>query len=87
MDESTKLEVPYYGFDKPEPSLCDSCVHASGLGGGTVTIGSMSGVAKTYQQRYCPKPPKGQEDKPMGTAIHTHGYNECEYYSKKPESE
>jgi len=59
-------------FEKPEPSLCDSCKMAHNVDGGSVGIGTVSGEYKSYRQRYCAK---------KNIAIHTKGFEECEYYS------
>jgi hypothetical protein len=63
-------------FDKPEPSLCDTCKNAYYI------YGSTSFGGKNYMQRYCNIPPEGYEGKNRGRAIHGSGYNECKYYSK-----
>lgn len=63
-----------FSFSAPEPSLCDSCSQCGTLPGGSVTIGSASGLPKTYAQRYCG---------PRTVAIHTSGYQECEFYLAK----
>jgi hypothetical protein len=75
---SAKLFPIELGFTKPNPSLCDSCIFASKVGGGSVSIGH-----ETYEQRYCPKPPIGKEGTLEGRAIHADGYQECEYYKKR----
>jgi len=72
-----------FGFDEPDPSLCDSCVFAYYVGGGSIGTGTVSGGWKNYRQRYCPKPPEGEEGQPVGRSIHTSGYQSCKYYQKK----
>lgn len=73
-----EFNIPAFEYAKPEPSLCDSCIFASNLAGGSVSIGY-----NTYQQRYCPKPPVGREGTLEGRAIHASGYRECSYYQPK----
>lgn len=62
------FNLPVFEFEKPEPSLCDTCKYAYNLNG-SVGIGYIS-----YIQRYCDK---------IVTAIHTFGYNECFHYEIK----
>lgn len=54
-------------FDKPDPSLCDSCQYAYIIEGGSVSWGD-----KTYQQRYCGK---------LHIAIHGSGKQTCEHHT------
>jgi hypothetical protein len=54
----------------PAPSLCDSCQHAYGLEGGTVSVGGA-----TYPQRYCAV---------RRLALHLGGFNECADWTEKP---
>ena len=61
------------GFDKEEPSLCDTCKQAYYLGGGFVFSGG-----KTYRQRYCGLTNKHGH----GRSITGLGYQECEGYVK-----
>lgn len=54
-------------YEKPEPSLCDTCKNSYNIEGGSVGIGYLS-----YLQRYCNIRRDGN--------IHTSGYNECQHY-------
>jgi len=65
-------------YSEPNPSLCDSCIFAYFCEGGSASVGD-----KHYRQRYCPQPPPGKEGQPWGRAIHSGGYNECNYYKQK----
>ena len=69
-------------YDKPKPSLCDSCIRAYFMEGGSVGIG-IDNISKNYRQRYCNYPP---EDKPrdakIGRALHMSGYQKCSGYTK-----
>lgn len=69
-----------FKWEKPKPSLCDNCKSSYFLEGGSVGITSLNSPTKNYRQRYCPKPPQGEEGKPRGRAIHMGGYDECKYY-------
>ena len=51
----------------PAPSLCDTCLHAYNVPGGTVFVGG-----SCYDQRYCGK---------LTIAIHTGGKQVCEHYA------
>ncbi len=55
----------------PTPSLCDTCMAAYLIPGGTVGVGRAC-----YAQRYCTTFTK---------AIHMDGAAECEGYVKRPE--
>lgn len=60
--------------EAPKPSLCDNCIHAYKVPGGSITIESTDGVVKSFPQRYCPK---------RGISIHTRGKEKCKWH--KPE--
>ena len=66
-------------YDRPSPSLCDTCIHANHLSGGSVTLGLMglSVSSKTYRQRYCSA---------LHIGIHDSGKQLCDKYIKKETS-
>ena len=53
-------------YEKPKPSLCDTCKNAGYIRGGSAGIGAVS-----YRQRYCSV---------YHIAIHQSGRLECEGY-------
>jgi hypothetical protein len=57
-----------FDYSKPQPSLCDNCIHAGG-GNGDVSFGG-----KSYIQRYCWS---------LKISIHSGGKQECEKYEEK----
>ncbi len=56
-------------YTLPAPSLCDDCIYAYHLQGGSVSWGR-----KTYRQRYCDA---------LTKAIHDSGAAECGSYKQR----
>lgn len=56
-------------YDKPDPSLCDTCVNSGYIPGGSVHV-----FGKTYAQRYCSA---------KNISIHLSGLQECGLYLKR----
>ena len=66
-----------------EPSLCDHCIHAYEVEGGSAGMSGPNGPIDV-KQRYCPKPPPNSKNPDIeGRAIHFGGYQECEYYEQR----
>ena len=65
-------------YSTPTPSLCDTCIHAQHVAGGSVTVGGSGGPVLHYRQRYC----SARLSPAAGRSIHTSGFQECAFYSK-----
>jgi len=80
LDNDNKAD-PYlrmllcFGFDVPEPSLCDTCVYAGEVGGGSASFGG-----KTYAQRYCSRPEIIDRRE---SCLHSSGKQTCEFHTER----
>lgn len=76
-------------FDKPDPSLCDTCKNAYVIRGGLVGMFNLDGTGKLCQQRYCStKGSAADSVKEPGVfqSISMSGYDSCPKYEKKEDS-
>lgn len=69
-------------FQELKPSLCDRCLFAYNIRGGSVGIhNTVTGEYKEYPQRYCSNENLPKE---QSTCIHFAGYQECIGFKEKP---